>query len=290
MQAVTNFGQRTNNPDLMNKIVLGQAENIFKTPESLINKIDVEKYDPKSIQEFISGGSKDYSVLKPIVKSDRTTLSNVGKLTSELNDIITANPNDPRIPFYKNAIQKETTYKDESNKPPAGYAWGKPDVNGIPTLVPYKGGPGDKAANPTKEQSDAYTFSTRMENADKTLNELEGKYNPLAISAKTSPITANIPGAQSLINSRMSPETQKAEQAQRDFVNAVLRRESGSAISQSEFDNARIQYFPQPGDSPQVLEQKRNNRQSAIQGLKRAAGSMNNQSQNKVVDFNSLPQ
>jgi len=62
MQAVTNFGQRTNNPDLMNKIVLGQAENIFKTPESLINKIDVEKYDPKSIQEFISGGSKDYTV------------------------------------------------------------------------------------------------------------------------------------------------------------------------------------------------------------------------------------
>ena len=290
MQAVTNFGQRTNNPDLMNKIVLGQAENIFKTPESLINKIDVDKYDPKSIQEFIANGSKDYSLLKPIIKSDRTTLSNVGKLTSELNDIIAANPNDPRIPQYRNAIQKETTYKDESNKPPAGYAWGKPDANGIPTLVPYKGGPGDKAANPTKEQSDAYTFSTRMENADKTLNELEGKYNPLAISAKTSPITANIPGAQSLINSRMSPETQKAEQAQRDFVNAVLRRESGSAISQSEFDNARIQYFPQPGDSPQVLEQKRNNRQSAIQGLKRAAGSMNNQSQNKVVDFNSLPQ
>jgi hypothetical protein len=70
MQAVTNFGQRTNNPDLMNKIVLGQAENIFKTPESLINKIDVEKYDPKSVQEFITNGSKDYSILKPIAKPE----------------------------------------------------------------------------------------------------------------------------------------------------------------------------------------------------------------------------
>jgi hypothetical protein len=50
---------------------------------------------------------------------------------------------------------------------------------------------------------------------------------------------------------------QKFDQAKRDFVNAVLRRESGAAISQSEFDNANKQYFPQPGDTPERIAEKR---------------------------------
>lgn len=70
MQAVTNFGRTTNNPELMNKVVLGQAENIYKTPESILGKVDVDKFDPQSINNFIASGSKDYSVLKPIAKPE----------------------------------------------------------------------------------------------------------------------------------------------------------------------------------------------------------------------------
>lgn len=69
-----------------------------------------------------------------------------------------------------------------------------------------------------------------------------------------------------------SPEQQQVEQAQRNFVNALLRKESGAAISPGEFDNARRQYFAQPGDSPQVLEQKRANRETAINALRVQAG------------------
>jgi len=36
------------------------------------------------------------------------------------------------------------------------------------------------------------------------------------------------------------------EQAKKNFVNAVLRLESGAVISPSEFTNADKQYFPQP--------------------------------------------
>jgi 3-deoxy-D-arabino-heptulosonate 7-phosphate (DAHP) synthase len=64
-----------------------------------------------------------------------------------------------------------------------------------------------------------------------------------------------------------SPGEQQVEQAQRDFINAVLRRESGAVISNDEFANGRRQYFPQPGDTPQVIEQKRRNREMAIQGI-----------------------
>lgn len=70
-----------------------------------------------------------------------------------------------------------------------------------------------------------------------------------------------------------SAPQQQVEQAQRDFVNAALRVESGASISQSEFDNARKQYFTQPGDSPEVIAQKKRNRETEIESLKLQAGS-----------------
>jgi hypothetical protein len=42
-------------------------------------------------------------------KEDKTTFSTLGKLTSELQQIQSTNPNDPRIPQYQDAIKKETT-------------------------------------------------------------------------------------------------------------------------------------------------------------------------------------
>lgn len=60
---------------------------------------------------------------------------------------------------------------------------------------------------------------------------------------------------------------QKMEQAQRNFINAVLRRESGAQISDSEFANARLQYFPVIGDTPEVIEQKRRTREDAINSM-----------------------
>jgi hypothetical protein len=70
----------------------------------------------------------------------------------------------------------------------------------------------------------------------------------------------------------LTPESRQWFQAERNFINAVLRKESGAVISDSEFDNARRQYIPQPGDDPQTKEQKRRNRQTAIREIGGAAG------------------
>jgi hypothetical protein len=175
----------------------------------------------------------------------------------------------------------------DGDKAPAGYTWNV-DASGQKTLSAIPGGPADKAANPTKEQSDAYTYSTRMESADKILNDLEGKYDPFSINIKTSGKTALIPGGQTAANKfLLSPKDQQAEQAQRNFINAVLRRESGATIQPYEFESANMQYFPQPGDSAEVLAQKRANRREAIEGLKKASGSMNKPSSG-VVNFEDL--
>jgi hypothetical protein len=61
-------------------------------------------------------------------------------------------------------------------------------------------------------------------------------------------------------------------QAKEDFINALLRKESGAAIGQDEFARADQQYFPQPNDPPSVVEQKRQNRERAAELMKMSAG------------------
>ncbi|QRI63619.1 hypothetical protein JQ506_22945 [Shinella sp. PSBB067] len=55
-------------------------------------------------------------------------------------------------------------------------------------------------------------------------------------------------------------------------MNAQLRRESGAVISDEEFDNANKQYFPQPGDTKEVLRQKAANRKVVSDAMRRDAG------------------
>jgi hypothetical protein len=158
-------------------------------------------------------------------------------------------------------------------KVPSGYRQG-PDG----TLVAIPGGPADpKGANakqPTEFQGKSAAFGARAEQADKIISGLDGQYSPAKINTKAA--LAETWGIGGMLgsagNMMLSPENQKAEQAQRDFINAVLRQESGAAIGASEFDNARKQYFPQPGDGAGVIQQKAANRKLAIQGLQSNAG------------------
>lgn len=118
----------------------------------------------------------------------------------------------------------------------------------------------------TEGQANAALYADRMRAANRIIS------SPESVTAQTDlgeRATAAIPVAG---NYWVSENYQKADQAQRDFINATLRRESGAVISNEEFDNARKQYFPQPGDKPDVLEQKAENRRIALEGISRAAG------------------
>jgi hypothetical protein len=68
-------------------------------------------------------------------------------------------------------------------------------------------------------------------------------------------------------NYLLTDEGQQYDQAKRDFINAILRQESGAAIGKDEFDSANVQYFPQPGDGNAVIAQKKQNRIQKIRGL-----------------------
>ena len=64
----------------------------------------------------------------------------------------------------------------------------------------------------------------------------------------------------------LSDNNQKAGQAQRDFVNAVLRRRSGAVIAGSRLRMRRSSTSRSTGDSAAVKAQKARNRQIAIPG------------------------
>jgi hypothetical protein len=57
-----------------------------------------------------------------------------------------------------------------------------------------------------------------------------------------------------------------------NFITAVLRKESGAAISPGEFVTAERLYFPRPGDDDSVIKQKQRARELAIKAMKIQAG------------------
>lgn len=122
------------------------------------------------------------------------------------------------------------------------------------------------AEKTTEGQANAALYADRMKEAEAVFAK------PGMTEAGMSRVQQGLSKIPSVGNSLVSPEFQQVDQAQRNFINATLRRESGAVISEQEFDNARKQYFPQPGDKPEVLAQKARNRQTAIQGIGNAAG------------------
>lgn len=119
------------------------------------------------------------------------------------------------------------------------------------------------------EQANALAFATRMGASDKVLEDMAAKGVMLPSQIRRAAGSIPIVGDALATGANFiaSPDQQQVEQAQRDFINAVLRRESGAAISMGEFANAAQQYFPQPGDSKAVIDQKRAARQRAFQTM-----------------------
>lgn len=160
--------------------------------------------------------------------------------------------------------------------------------------------PKSKSENLTEAQGKATNFSIRAKQAHEVINNIgeDGKVQPGLIKrgAEAIPFVGEALGT--ALNITQSDAQQQVEQAQRNFVNAVLRQESGAAINKDEFDNAKKQYFPQPGDSAAVIEQKRLNREAAIKGFDIAAGPGAKQATppskapkriSSMDEYNSLP-
>lgn len=117
-----------------------------------------------------------------------------------------------------------------------------------------------------KTQFDAAGFGRRIEQSEAIFDKLsKAGYDRTDLSSAV--------GALGIFpNKFRGGEGIEQDQAERNFINATLRRESGAAISPSEFTSAEAQYLPRTGDTPQVLANKLANRQQVMESLKAEAG------------------
>ena len=131
----------------------------------------------------------------------------------------------------------------------------------------------EKTAAPkplTEYQGKSLGFGLRAEDANSILGKIGTNYSPISIDAARK--VEDVPGVGTGAYALLSPESKQVLQAQRNFINAVLRQESGAVIGPTEFINAQKQYFPQPGDDKDTLKQKSQNRERAISNFKTSAG------------------
>ena len=131
-------------------------------------------------------------------------------------------------------------------------------------LVITEGTGGGSLGKQSEGQSKALAFGTRMAVSQDTINAFETEGTSIRNA-----LAQQVPFGGNFIS---TPEFKLYDQAKRDFVNALLRWESGAAIGPAEFKSADLQYFPQPGDTPDVIENKRRNRDVMIKVMQSVAG------------------
>jgi len=80
-------------------------------------------------------------------------------------------------------------------------------------------------------------------------------------------------GDSALANSLVSTERQQAEQAGREVLAAILRKDTGAAITNQEMEIYGKMYLPQAGDSEEVLNQKAEARTRALASIRGGLGT-----------------
>lgn len=125
----------------------------------------------------------------------------------------------------------------------------------------------------TESQSNATAYGMRMKEANAILEDLSKKGVLKGAVVEATPLIGGVLGQ--VLPSALggtSAAQQQVNQAKSNFITAVLRKESGAVISDSEFDREDKKYFPQINDSPAVIKQKENARKLAIKAIEVQAG------------------
>jgi hypothetical protein len=137
-------------------------------------------------------------------------------------------------------------------------------------------------------QGNATAYGMRMAEANKILTDLEkkGVTNTGIVRSAIGGTVGLTPfigdKLQEATNALINPlptflggpsaQQQQVDQARRNFITAILRKESGAAIGASEFANEEKKYFPQTGDTDAVIKQKQDARELAIKAMGIQAG------------------
>lgn len=107
-------------------------------------------------------------------------------------------------------------------------------------------------------------FYNRAAEAAKIVSPLEEKIAGMGLAGQV--------GLDRLPNWMQTDANQSYRQAQRAFTEARLRKESGAAINDKEYEKDAKTYFAQPGDSKATIAQKQKARDVLLSGMAYSAG------------------
>ena len=113
----------------------------------------------------------------------------------------------------------------------------------------------------TEGQSKDTVYSTRAQGALPLIDQFGD-----ALTSFPERMADWLPGGAG--NFVQTPEYQQAKQAGDEFLQAILRKDTGAAITSQEQEMYGKTYLPQPGDSAPVLQQKKVSRTRALEAIK----------------------
>jgi hypothetical protein len=126
----------------------------------------------------------------------------------------------------------------------------------------------------TYEQGKASSFLSRMKTATDVIDELSGKgFSPdqgYGIAAKFGGLN-ELAGRSRYAS--MDENGQKWAQAEDEWVNAMLRTDTGAAYAKIEPEDIKAIFFPRAGDKDSVILQKKRARDSMMEGMVPMTGS-----------------
>jgi hypothetical protein len=117
---------------------------------------------------------------------------------------------------------------------------------------------------PTATEQRVFNFFNRALDAEKTIRTVEEDVAKMGLAGQTALNFAP--------NFLQSQTGQLYRQATQQFTEARLRKESGAAIAQSEYENDRKTYFAQPGDTAVTLKRKREARMNLLESVLKESG------------------
>lgn len=134
------------------------------------------------------------------------------------------------------------------------------DDNPLAATTIYTALMGSKAEAPKldAEARKAVGFADRMDNAEAELSKVMENFDPSGSFQGLASVMPNI---------AKSEERQMYEALALDWITANLRRESGAAIGEKEYENDLKKYFPAAGDSAETVKLKESLRQQAVKSI-----------------------
>ena len=253
---------------------LDQAEDNLNTlykiySDDARNEFEAKRDQKKLVYEIAT--AKEKKELEKLDKLEERAYNEKQAVLKDVKDIATQAMQNQAPASVLSNIFKATTYQDAVNA--AGKYGGDylqrellvQQINNVKSQIAERNATansyGTISGKPQNaSQSAANGYADRVAEADVIINNLGTKFTG----------STSIGG--SLPNFLQNNDRQMYEQAKRNFVTAILRRESGAAISDSEFITAEKQYFPQRGDGAGVIAQKEISRNTAINNLYRESG------------------